>query len=60
MGAVTDSLNRLFSNDQPILRFMRDAGLGVVDRLPTLKSGMIRRAAGIEGRAPRLLSGMPL
>jgi 2-octaprenyl-6-methoxyphenol hydroxylase len=57
MGAVTDGLNRLFSNDNPALRIVRDVGLGLVDRLPGLKRMFIREAAGAGGDLPRLLRG---
>ncbi len=57
MGVVTDSLNRLFSNDNPVLRLARDVGLGLVDRLPTLKTMFIGEAAGQGGDLPRLLRG---
>ncbi len=57
MGVVTDGLNRLFSNDNPVLRFVRDVGLGLVDRMPTLKRMFIREAAGDGGELPRLLRG---
>jgi 2-octaprenyl-6-methoxyphenol hydroxylase len=57
MGAVTDVLNRLFSNDNPALRLMRDVGLGLVDRLPALKKMFMREAAGSGGELPRLLRG---
>jgi 2-octaprenyl-6-methoxyphenol hydroxylase len=61
MGIVTDSLNRLFSNDFGPLRAIRDVGLGIVDRLPGLKSRFIREAAGMAGDdTPRLLRGEPL
>ena len=46
MGAVTDGLNRLFSNDVTPVRLVRDLGLGLVDRLPGLKRFFIREAAG--------------
>jgi 2-octaprenyl-6-methoxyphenol hydroxylase len=46
-GAVTDGLNRLFSNDHLTARLARDLGLGIVDRMGPLKKRMIRRAAGI-------------
>jgi 2-octaprenyl-6-methoxyphenol hydroxylase len=49
MGAVTDGLNRLFSNDVLLLRLARDLGLGLVDRLPMLKAFLIGRAAGVRG-----------
>jgi 2-octaprenyl-6-methoxyphenol hydroxylase len=57
MGATTDILNRLFSNDNPALRIARDVGLGLVDRLPALKRMFIREAAGAGGELPRLLRG---
>ena len=37
MGVATDGLNRLFSNRSDVLRLVRDVGLGMVDRLPSLK-----------------------
>jgi 2-octaprenyl-6-methoxyphenol hydroxylase len=55
-----DALNRLFSNDSRPLRFVRDFGLRVVDRLPTLKSLFIAEAAGAGSGAPRLLRGLAL
>ena len=57
MGVVTDVLNRLFSNDNPALRLVRDVGLGIVDRLPGLKRMFIQEAAGEGGELPRLLRG---
>lgn len=57
MGAVTDGLNRLFSNDLTPLRLLRDAGLSVVDRLPGLKRRFIREAAALSPAMPRLLRG---
>jgi 2-octaprenyl-6-methoxyphenol hydroxylase len=55
-----DALNRLFSNDSRPLRFMRDFGLRVVDRAPTLKSLFVAEAAGAGASAPRLLRGLGL
>ena len=60
MGAVTDGLNRLFSNDATPIRLARDFGLGIVDRLPGLKRFFIREAAGVAGAPPRLLRGEAL
>ncbi|MCM2396456.1 ubiquinone biosynthesis hydroxylase [Rhizobium sp. S95] len=58
MGVTTDVLNRLFSNDVTPIRVLRDFGLGVVDRMPSLKSFFIREAAGTtNGGAPKLLAG---
>jgi 2-octaprenyl-6-methoxyphenol hydroxylase len=60
MGAMTDALNRLFSNDAAPLRALRDFGLGIVDRLPKLKSLFIGEAAGLSGDLPKLLKGEAL
>jgi len=60
MAAVTDGLNRLFSNDVAPVRALRDMGLGLVDRLAPVKAALIGRAAGLEQAGPRLLRGLPL
>ena len=60
MGAATDGLNRLFSNQSDFLRAARDFGLGVVDRLPGLKKIFAREAAGLTGSVPKLLRGETL
>ena len=57
MGLTTDVLNRLFSNDNPALRILRDVGLGMVDRLPHLKDWFVREASGAAYGAPKLLIG---
>lgn len=60
MGVATNSLNMLFSNKSTLLRTVRDIGLGLVDRVPPLKSAFIRQAAGLSGEVPRLLKGEAL
>lgn len=56
--ATFDALNRLFSNDNAVLRATRDFGLGVVDRTPLLKKLFVAEASGTLGTAvPRLLKG---
>lgn len=55
-----DAVNRLFSNDNPLLRLGRDLGLGLVNALPGLRRRFIRQAAGLEGELPRLLQGKPV
>ena len=55
--AVTDSLNRLFSNDIGPLRFSRDMGLALVDKLPLVKKFLMRHAMGQIGKLPRLVRG---
>jgi 2-octaprenyl-6-methoxyphenol hydroxylase len=56
-AAAFDGLNRLFSNDAALLRAARDFGLGLVDRMPGLKSFFVAEAAGETGERPRLLKG---
>ncbi|NJO34890.1 MAG: hypothetical protein HC869_19015, partial [Rhodospirillales bacterium] len=56
-AAAFDALNGLFSNDSVLSRAARDAGLGIVDRLPGLKQVIVREAAGQTGDMPRLLRG---
>ncbi|WP_026380518.1 ubiquinone biosynthesis hydroxylase [Afifella pfennigii] len=60
MGVTTDVLNRLFSRENGLLRIARSVGLGIVDRLPQLKRGFIREAAGLGGELPRLMRGETL
>ncbi|MBT9247187.1 UbiH/UbiF/VisC/COQ6 family ubiquinone biosynthesis hydroxylase [Gemmobacter fulvus] len=55
-----DGVNRLFSNDNPLLRLGRDLGLGLVNALPGLRRGFMRQAAGLSGDLPRLLAGKPI
>ena len=54
---ATDTFNRLFSNDNPLLRTMRDIGMGLVNAAPRLRRGFIREAAGLTGDLPRLMRG---
>ncbi len=56
-SAAFDGLNRLFANDNTLLRSLREAGLGLVDRLPFAKSLIVQEAAGLTGEIPRLLKG---
>lgn len=60
LGAVTDGLNRLFSNDIAPLRIARRLGLGLVERLPGPKRFFMRHAMGLEGSLPKLLRGETL
>ncbi len=60
MALATDGVNRLFSNDNPVLRGLRDVGMGVVSALPALRRGFIRQAAGLTGEVPKLLRGQTI
>ena len=55
-----DGVNRLFSNDNPVLRAGRDLGLGIVNAMPGLRRMFIRRAAGLTGDLPKLLAGQAI
>jgi 2-octaprenyl-6-methoxyphenol hydroxylase len=57
LALATDTFNRLFSNDNPVLRLARDLGLAAVNRLPGLRRGFIREAAGLTGDLPRSMRG---
>ncbi|MEL6550597.1 MAG: UbiH/UbiF/VisC/COQ6 family ubiquinone biosynthesis hydroxylase [Pseudomonadota bacterium] len=60
LALATDSFNRLFSNDRPGLRALRDLGMGAVNALPGLRRGFMREAAGLTGDLPKLLRGEPI
>ena len=55
LALATDSFNRLFSNDRPGLRALRDLGMGTVNAIPALRRSFMREAAGLTGDLPRLL-----
>lgn len=57
LAAATDGFNKLFSNDNSLLRVGRDVGLGIVNALPSLRKTFIREAAGLTGDVPKLLQG---
>lgn len=56
----TDSLVRLFSNNNTSLALARNLGLVALDVVPPLKHLMARQAMGLSGRLPRLARGLPL
>lgn len=60
MGALCDVLNRLFSNDLPGVRLVRDVGLGLVDRAPFIKRALMDQAASNSDSVPKLLRGLEL
>ena len=50
-----DFINRLFSNDLPPLRFVRDIGMGAVERIAPLKKILMRNAGADLGTLPSLM-----
>ena len=57
LAVATDMTNRLFSNDNPLLRAGRDLGMGAINAIPALRRGLIREAAGLTGELPDLMQG---
>jgi 2-octaprenyl-6-methoxyphenol hydroxylase len=55
MGAVTDGITRLFSNDIMPLRVGRDMGLRIVNKTPPLKKLFMKHAMGLMGDLPRMM-----
>ncbi len=55
LAMATDLTNRLFSNDNPLLRMVRDLGMGGVNAMPGLRRGFLREAAGLTGELPELM-----
>ena len=55
LALTTDTFNRLFSNDNPLLRLIRDAGMGAVGAIPPLRRALQREAAGLTGDLPDLM-----
>ena len=58
--AVTDGLNRLFSNDVAPIKLARGLGLAAVHRIPGVKKFLMSHARGTVGAKPRLLEGQAL
>jgi 2-octaprenyl-6-methoxyphenol hydroxylase len=52
-----DTVNRVFSSDNPLLRLGRDLGMGLVSALPGVRRSFIRQAAGLTGELPKLMQG---
>ena len=57
---ATNLFNHLFSNDNSLVRGLRDLSLGLVNNTPALRRAFVANAAGISGDLPRLLQGEPL
>jgi 2-octaprenyl-6-methoxyphenol hydroxylase len=60
LAAATDGFTRLFSNDNPIVRLARGAGLGLVNAVGPARRFFMQEAGGAVGDLPRLLRGEAL
>ena len=57
MAAGMHAMDGLFRTDLLPVRMLRDLGLGIVNRMPGVKSMLIREAAALSGGAGRLFRG---
>ncbi|MGD2083459.1 MAG: UbiH/UbiF/VisC/COQ6 family ubiquinone biosynthesis hydroxylase, partial [Chromatiales bacterium] len=59
MLAAMDGFKRMFGSRNPVLRSLRNLGLGVTDRLGPVKAVLARQAMGLSGELPRLARLFP-
>ena len=57
MMTVMDLFYRIFSNQVMPVKFFRNLGLGLAERITPLKNKVMRGAMGLEGRLPKLAKG---
>jgi 2-octaprenyl-6-methoxyphenol hydroxylase len=60
LSAGMDAFVRLFSNDNPLLRIARGAGMAAVNRIAPARRFFMHEAGGAVGDLPRLLRGEAL
>lgn len=56
-AGMYDGLNRLFAIDSTVVRAGRGAALGLLDRIPAIKTWIMDEAAGLNGKLPTLMRG---
>jgi 2-octaprenyl-6-methoxyphenol hydroxylase len=60
LSAGMDAFVRLFSNDSPLVRLVRGAGMAAVNRIGPARRFFMQEAGGAVGDLPRLLKGEAL
>ncbi len=60
MMTLMDDFYRVFSNDILPIKFFRNMGLGLVERVIPAKNKVMRMAIGQEGNLPKMALGKPL
>jgi len=60
MMTVMDAFYRVFSNDLLPIKFFRNLGLGLAERLKPAKNKVTRMAIGLDGKLPKLARGETL
>ena len=58
MQAVLGGFRHLFSSPCPAVRWLRETGFELTDRMPPLKAGFMRFACGLDGDLPVLARGV--
>jgi len=56
-SVIMDGFVRLFSNGNPLLRTVRDVGMGLFNRVPGLRQFVMEDAGAATGDLPKLLRG---
>jgi len=54
---IMDGFVRVFSNNNPLLRFARDLGMGAVNKIAPLRKFLMEDAGAATGELPKLLRG---
>jgi 2-octaprenyl-3-methyl-6-methoxy-1,4-benzoquinol hydroxylase len=60
MMTLMDAFYRIFSNDILPIKFFRNMGLGLVERVAPAKNKVMRMAIGLEGNLPKMALGKSL
>lgn len=60
MMTVMDIFYQVFSNEVLPLKFIRNLGLGLAERILPAKNKVMRSAMGLEGNLPKLAKGEPI
>lgn len=60
MMTVMDVFYRVFSNEVFPVKFLRNLGLGLAERILPAKNKVMRMAMGLEGKLPKLAKGEPI
>lgn len=60
MMTVMDVFYQVFSNEIPPVKFLRNLGLGLAERILPAKNKVMRSAMGLEGKLPKLARGEPI
>jgi len=60
MMTVMDVFYRVFSNQVLPIKFLRNLGLGLAERILPAKNKVMRSAMGLEGNLPKLARGEPI